>query len=732
MPLSSAEIDGIIRGEHGDPFRVLGPHQSTAGGKKSWLVRAFLPDAVAASVILLPGDERKEMDQKHPQGLFEARLPKASWPVAYKLELRNADGHTWQIRDPYSFPAVLTDFDIHLLAEGTHLRIHDRLGAHPREVNGVRGVHFAVWAPNAVRVSVVGMFNHWDGRRHPMRLHPGAGVWEIFIPDIGIGEPYKFEIKGRGEYLTLKADPLAFAAELPPKTASVVWEVGNYSWCDDTWMRQRTRRNSLDGPISIYEVQLGSWMRVPEEGGRWLSYRELAPKLVGHAQYLGATHIQLMPITEFPFDGSWGYQPISYFAPTSRHGTPDDFAAFVDYCHRHDIGVILDWVPAHFPRDEHGLRYFDGTHLYEHADPRKGEHPDWGTVIFNYGRSEVANFLLASALFWLEQYHIDGLRMDAVASMLYLDYSRKHGEWLPNQFGGRENLEAIAFLKRFNEIVHDQHPGVLTIAEESTAWPGVSRPTYLGGLGFSLKWNMGWMHDTLDYFTKDPVHRKYHHEHLTFPLWYAFTENFVLPLSHDEVVHGKRSLLDKMPGDLWQRFANLRLLYSLMFTEPGKKLLFMGGEFGQWNEWNHDTSLDWHLLGSADHRGLLRCLRELNLLYSSQPALHQLDFDSRGFEWIDFSDVEESAVAYLRRAQNPHDFVVVASNFTPVPRRGYRVGVPCGGFFRELFNSDSGEYGGSNLGNAGGVHAEQIPWHGRSHSIVLTLPPLASVILKPA
>jgi len=732
LPLSSAEIDGIIRGEHGDPFRVLGPHQSTAGGKKSWLVRAFLPDAVAASVILLPGDERKEMDQKHPQGLFEARLPKASWPVAYKLELRNADGHTWQIRDPYSFPAVLTDFDIHLLAEGTHLRIHDRLGAHPREVNGVRGVHFAVWAPNAVRVSVVGMFNHWDGRRHPMRLHPGAGVWEIFIPDIGIGEPYKFEIKGRGEYLTLKADPLAFAAELPPKTASVVWEVGNYSWCDDTWMRQRTRRNSLDGPISIYEVQLGSWMRVPEEGGRWLSYRELAPKLVGHAQYLGATHIQLMPITEFPFDGSWGYQPISYFAPTSRHGTPDDFAAFVDYCHRHDIGVILDWVPAHFPRDEHGLRYFDGTHLYEHADPRKGEHPDWGTVIFNYGRSEVANFLLASALFWLEQYHIDGLRMDAVASMLYLDYSRKHGEWLPNQFGGRENLEAIAFLKRFNEIVHDQHPGVLTIAEESTAWPGVSRPTYLGGLGFSLKWNMGWMHDTLDYFTKDPVHRKYHHEHLTFPLWYAFTENFVLPLSHDEVVHGKRSLLDKMPGDLWQRFANLRLLYSLMFTEPGKKLLFMGGEFGQWNEWNHDTSLDWHLLGSADHRGLLRCLRELNLLYSSQPALHQLDFDSRGFEWIDFSDVEESAVAYLRRAQNPHDFVVVASNFTPVPRRGYRVGVPCGGFFRELFNSDSGEYGGSNLGNAGGVHAEQIPWHGRSHSIVLTLPPLASVILKPA
>jgi 1,4-alpha-glucan branching enzyme len=438
-----------------------------------------------------------------------------------------------------------------------------------------------------------------------------------------------------------------------------------------------------------------------------------------------------MPVTEFPFDGSWGYQPIGYFAPTSRHGTPDDFAFFVDYCHRNEIGVILDWVPAHFPRDEHGLRYFDGTHLYEHADPRRGEHPDWGTVIFNYGRREVANFLLGSALFWLEQYHIDGLRVDAVASMLYLDYSRREGEWLPNQYGGRENLEAIAFLKRFNEVVHDRHPGVLTIAEESTAWPGVSRPTYVGGLGFSLKWNMGWMHDTLEYFTKDPIHRKYHHEHLTFPLWYAFTENFVLPLSHDEVVHGKRALLDKMPGDVWQRFANLRLLYGLMFTEPGKKLLFMGGEFGQWREWDHSTSLDWHLLTDPMHRGLMRAVRDLNQLYGTQPALHQLDFDCRGFEWIDFSDAAGSVVSYIRRGHNPDDFIVVACNFTPVPRNGYRLGVPRGGFYAELFNSDSAEYGGSNLGNAGGVHADPQPWHGRTHSIVLTLPPLAVVVLKP-
>ena len=731
MTTASEDIDRIVAGEHHDPFRVLGPHQLGEDGGRGWVVRAFLPDAESAAVVVTDGSQRHEMSRMHPAGLFQAMLPKSSWPLVYKLELRNHEGHTWQIRDPYSFPPVLTDFDIHLLGEGTHLDAHDRLGTHVREVNGVRGVHFAVWAPNAIRVSVVGMFNHWDGRRHPMRVHPGAGVWEIFIPDMQPGEPYKFEIKGRNDYLCLKADPVAFYAEVPPKTASVVWEKGQYQWQDEQWMRGRHRNNALDAPISIYEAHLGSWMRVPEEGGRFLTYRELAPRLVGHCEFLGATHIELMPISEFPFDGSWGYQPVGYFAPTSRFGTPDDFAYFVDYFHQHGIGVILDWVPAHFPRDEHGLRFFDGTHLYEHADPRQGEHPDWGTVIFNYGRREVTNFLLSSALFWLDEYHIDGLRLDAVASMLYLDYSRQPGQWIPNQFGGRENLEAIDFLKRFNEIVHDRHPGVLTIAEESTAWPSVSRPTYVGGLGFSLKWNMGWMNDTLRYFHENPVHRKYHHDNLTFALWYAFTENFILPLSHDEVVHGKGSLLDKMPGDLWQKFANLRLLFGLMFTEPGKKLLFMGGEFGQWREWSHNESLDWNLCTHASNNGVMRCVRDLNYLYRREPALHQVDFDPAGFEWIDFGDWESSVVSFMRRTRNPNDFVVVGCNFTPVPRVDYRIGVPRDGYYAELFNSDAATYGGSNMGNSGGVQAEAVPWHGRPYSIRVTFPPLATVVLKP-
>jgi 1,4-alpha-glucan branching enzyme len=725
------DVEALVSGGHHDPFRLLGPHPVDNDPQHGWIVRAFLPEASSARLILSDPASEVLMKRTHSSGLFEARVPKANWPLNYRLELSNSYGHTWQLRDPYSFPPVLSDFDLHLLAEGSHLDLYERLGAHVRELNGVRGVHFAVWAPNATRVSVVGNFNHWDGRRHPMRLHPGVGIWEIFIPDIALGEPYKFEIKGRNGYLGLKSDPLAFYSELRPKSASVVWNVGQYAWSDDQWMRERSHRNALDAPMSIYEVHLGSWMRVPEEGHRWLSYREMAPRLVGHAQYLGITHIELMPVTEYPFDGSWGYQPIGYFAPTSRYGNPDDFAFFVDYCHQHGIGVILDWVPAHFPRDDHGLRYFDGSHLYEHSDPRQGEHPDWGTVIFNYGRREVSNFLLASALFWLDNYHIDGLRLDAVASMLYLDYSRQPGAWIPNQFGGRENLEAIAFLKRFNEVVHQRHPGVLTIAEESTAWPSVSRPTYVGGLGFSLKWNMGWMNDTLRYFTQDPIYRKYHHDLLTFPLWYAFTENFVLPLSHDEVVHGKGALLDKMPGDLWQRYANLRLLYGMMFTEPGKKLMFMGGEFGQWREWDHDESLDWHLLTDSKHHGLMRCFRDLNRLYLREPALHQVDFDSVGFEWIDFSDWEGSVVAYMRRARNADDIICVVCNFTPVVRENYRFGVLRPGYYAELINTDSVEYGGSNVGNAGGVMAEPIPWHGRPHSIALTVPPLSVVILKP-
>ncbi|MBI5197939.1 MAG: 1,4-alpha-glucan branching protein GlgB, partial [Nitrospirae bacterium] len=546
------------------------------------------------------------------------------------------------------------------------------------------------------------------------------------------GTIYKFEIRSRSHgYIAQKSDPYAFYAEVRPKSASIVHALDRYVWQDRTWMEKRSRQDDLHKPMSIYEVHLGSWMRAPEEGNRFLTYRELADRLIPYVQEMGFTHLQLMPICEHPLDASWGYQTVGYFAPTSRSGTPEDFMAFMDACHQKGIGVILDWVPAHFPRDGHGLGRFDGTALYEHADPRKGEHQDWGTLIFNYGRNEVRNFLLSNALFWLDKYHVDGLRVDAVASMIYLDYSRKSGEWIPNMYGGNENLEAIDFLKKFNEKVHQDHPGILTIAEESTAWPGVSRPTYLGGLGFSLKWNMGWMHDILRYFSKESVHRKYHHHDLTFGLLYAFTENFVLPLSHDEVVHGKRSLLDKMPGDFWQRFANLRALYGFMFGHPGKKLLFMGGEFGQWDEWNHDRSLDWHLLQYEPHRGLQRYVKDLNHLYRSQPALYEVDFQWNGFEWIDFHDAENSAISFLRRARNPEDLIVFVCNFTPVPRKNYRIGVPAPGFYREILNSDSDLYWGSNMGNAGGVWAEPRPYQGRPYSVLLTLPPLSVLMLKP-
>lgn len=625
----------------------------------------------------------------------------------------------------------ITDFDLHLFGEGKHYKIYEKLGAHIREMNGIKGVHFALWAPNARGISVIGDFNRWNKKTHPMKPRGSSGIWELFIPGIGEGEIYKFWVRSRfGNYAEEKADPFGFYFEVRPKSATIVYDIDKFKWTDHEWLSEREKKNWLESPISIYEVHLNSWRRVPEEGNRFLTYRELAHTLIPYVKEMGYTHIELLPIMEHPLDESWGYQLIGYFAPTSRFGTPEDFMYFVNQCHLNNIGVILDWVPAHFPKDPHGLARFDGTYLYEHEDQRKGEHKDWGTSIFNYGRNEVGNFLLSSALFWLEKYHIDGLRLDAVASMLYLNYSRKPGDWIPNIYGGNENLEAIAFLKRFSEIVHQYHLGVLTIAEESTAWPMVSRPTYVGGLGFSLKWNMGWMHDILEYFSKDPIHRKYYHNNLTFSLLYAFTENFILVLSHDEVVHGKRSILDKMPGDLWQRFANARLLYGFMYCHPGKKLLFMGGEIGQWVEWRFNESLDWHLLQYEPHQRVQRYVKDLNNLYRQEPALYEIDFHHTGFEWIDFGDWEQSIVSFIRRAKNPEDFLVMVFNFTPVPRFGYRIGVPQRGFYKELLNSDSGIYGGSNIGNSGGLEAEPIPWHGRPFSLNLTLPPLGMVIFK--
>ncbi len=624
----------------------------------------------------------------------------------------------------------LTDDDLYLFNEGSHYRLYDKLGAHPMNMDGVEGTYFAVWAPNARQVFVIGEFNGWDRSSHPLRSRGQSGIWEGFISNVGKGTIYKYYLLSRYRgYQVEKADPLALYSEIPPRTASIVWEL-DYAWGDQAWTEKRCERNALDAPISIYEVHLGSWRRVPEEGNRPLTYRELAPRLAEYVQQMGFTHVEFLPVMEHPFYGSWGYQTAGYFAPTSRYGTPQDFMYLIDYLHQHNIGVILDWVPSHFPNDEHGLGYFDGTHLYEHDDPRQGLHPDWNSFIFNYGRNEVRSFLFSSALFWLNKYHVDGLRVDAVASMLYLDYGRKEGEWLPNRYGGRENLEAIAFLRRFNQAVYEENPNAQTIAEESTAWPMVSRPTYLGGLGFGLKWDMGWMHDTLEYMAKAPVYRKYHHNNLTFRLVYAFFENFILPLSHDEIVYGKGSLLDKMPGDDWQKFANLRLLLGYMYAQPGKKLLFMGGEFGQWREWVHDESLEWHLVQYPPHSGLQRWVSDLNRFYRSQPALYQLDFEQAGFEWIDCNDVEHSVISLVRRARSTNDIVLAVCNFTPVTHFNYRVGVPQSGFWSELLNSDAKEYGGSGQGNLGGVEAAPIPLHGRPYSLTINLPPLAAVFFK--
>ncbi len=736
LTLPPADIEAIVRGEHGDPFAVLGPHLMEAGQRSGVAVRAFLPGGTLAAVVPSrkgPGAPPiQAMARLHPEGFFEAVFLGRRAPFPYRLDWTDAADTEHDSEDPYRFPSTLSDFDLHLLGEGAHDRAYEKLGAHRMVLDGVAGTSFAVWAPNARRVSVVGDFNGWDGRRHPMRLHPGNGIWEIFIPGLREGALYKFEVlpKGGGPP-TLKADPLAFAVEPPPRTASVVADLA-YAWGDGEWMVGRARRNALDAPIAIYEVHLGSWRRVPEDGDRFLTYRELAHALGAYVKDLGYTHVELLPVTEHPFYGSWGYQTLGYFVPTRRYGEPRDFMYFVDHLHQQGIGVILDWVPAHFPRDPHGLVYFDGTHLYEHEDPRLREHPDWGTRVYNYGRNEVGNFLIGSALFWLDRYHIDGLRLDAVASMLYLDYGRRGGEWIPNQFGGRENLEAIAFLKRLNETMYRAHPDVMTIAEESTAWPMVSRPTYLGGLGFGFKWNMGWMHDILMYLGKDPIHRKHHHNNLTFGVLYAWHENFVLPLSHDEVVHGKGSLHRKMPGADWQKFANLRAFYAFMYGHPGKKLLFMGGEFGQTDEWYHEVGLDWRLLEMGPyHRGLQRLVQDLNRLYRAQPALHQVDFEPAGFQWIDCNDWERSVVSFLRRARNPEDLLVFVCNFTPVVRHGYQIGVPRPGFYREILNTDAAVYGGSNVGNAGGAMAEGVPHHGHGHSLALTLPSLAVLVLRP-
>ncbi len=626
--------------------------------------------------------------------------------------------------------SLLSQDDLYLFNEGSHIRLYEKLGAHPATVDGEDGTYFAVWAPNAEQVYVMGDFNGWQKKGFKLRACGSSGIWEGFIPGLGRGSLYKYHIASRvHRYRVEKADPFASYCEIPPRTASVVWDL-SYDWNDSEWMHERKHRNALDAPIAIYEMQLGSWMCVPEDNNRPLMYRELAPKLADYINNMGFTHVELMPVMEHPFGGSWGYQVTGYFAPTSRYGTPQDFMYLVDYLHQHNIGVILDWVPSHFPTDAHGLGFFDGTHLYEHADSRKGFHPDWKSHIFNYGRHEVRSFLLSSALFWLDKYHVDGLRVDGVASMLYLDYSRKKGEWIPNQFGGRENLEAVSLLRRFNEEVYKNFPDVQTIAEESTDWAMVSRPTYIGGLGFGMKWDMGWMHDTLDYITKDPVHRKYHHNKLTFRMLYAFSENFVLSLSHDEVVHGKASLLSKMPGDDWQKFANLRLLFSYMFTQPGKKLLFMGDEFGQWREWNHETSIDWHLLQYDRHQALQKFVGDLAHLYRREPALHELDFEWKGFDWIDCNDSLGSVLSYLRRGKSSDDIILIGCNFTPVPHEQYRIGVPRGGYWQEILNSDADAYWGSGLGNKGGLQTENIPYHGKPFSLNITLPPLAAVIFK--
>ena len=726
--LKPETIQALVTGTYkGDPFSVYGMHKNQKG---KIYIRTFQPQAKQIKIIHKETQkDLGEMQQIHVSGLFQLSLETKEF-FPYLLHIQLPSGEEYQIEDTYAFTPVLGDTDLYLFSEGTHLSLYHKLGAQLITHQGVQGVSFAVWAPNASRVSVVGVFNNWDGRRHPMRPRGSSGIWELFIPRIAEWDLYKYELLDKhGRLLPLKSDPYAFAAEMRPKTGSLVFDQTRYQWHDFKWLQQRAQTNTRENPLSIYEVHLGSWRRNSLEGNRWLTYREIAKELTQYVLDTGFTHVEFLPLAEYPFDGSWGYQETGLFAPTSRYGTPDDFKMLVDTLHQAGIGVIMDWVPAHFPKDAFGLAKFDGTALYEHADPKKGEHTDWGTKIYNYGRTEVQEFLINNALFWFKEYHIDGLRVDAVASMLYLDYSRKEGQWIPNQYGGRENLEAIAFLKRLNEVVYANCPGIMMIAEESTAWPMVSRPTYVGGLGFGYKWNMGWMHDTLTYIHQNPIHRKYHQNELTFSLLYAFTENFILPLSHDEVVHGKGSMIGKMPGDRWQRFANLRAYYAYMFMHPGKKLLFMGDEFGNLSEWQYQDSLDWGCLDVLDHKGVWTLIRDLNQLYK-QMSIAQLDCEEAGFEWIDGSDTDNSVISFMRKGKNPQELYIVVCNFTPVPRYNYRVGVPKFGFYKEIINTDSSLYGGTGILNCGEIMTSKKGWNFKPFDLTLVLPPLGVTVLK--
>ncbi|MBE9139831.1 1,4-alpha-glucan branching enzyme [Nodosilinea sp. LEGE 07088] len=747
--VDSEQIDRIVWNQHHDPFEILGPHMVQQDGQTLWAVRAYLPQADKAWVVLPEEHKEVAMEPNHNPHFFECVLEVQDL-ANYQLKYTIGD-HVHVIYDPYAFKTrAITDFDIHLFSEGNHHRIYEKLGAHHTSVEGVVGVYFAVWAPNARNVSVLGDFNYWDGRKHQMR-RLANGIWDLFIPGLDVGVHYKYEIKNYDGHIYEKSDPYGFQQETRPKTASIVTDLESYAWQDDAWMEKRRQTEPLTEPVSIYELHLGSWLHesssspalrpdgTPEPvvtvaelkpGARFLTYRELADRLIPYIKELGFTHVELLPVAEHPFDGSWGYQVTGYYAVTSRYGTPEDFMYFVDQCHQNGIGVIVDWVPGHFPKDGHGLAFFDGTHLYEHADPRKGEHKEWGTLVFNYGRNEVRNFLVANAVFWFEKYHIDGIRVDAVASMLYLNYLRQDGEWVANEYGGSEHIEAADFLRQVNHVLFTYFPGVLSIAEESTAWPMVSWPTYVGGLGFNLKWNMGWMHDMLDYFNMDPWFRQFHQNNVTFSIWYAFTENFMLALSHDEVVHGKSNMLGKMPGDEWQKFANLRCLYTYMFMHPGKKTLFMSMEFGQWSEWNVWGDLEWHLLQYPAHASLKHFMGKLNQFYRSEPALFTQDFDQAGFEWIDCSDNRHSVVSFIRRDRDSDDFVVVVCNFTPQPHSHYRVGVPEKGYYKELFNSDARDFGGSNMGNLGGKWSDDWAFHNRPFSLDLTLPPLGVIVLK--
>ena len=725
--IATNELDALVRREHSNPHRVLGAHPADDGV----VIRALRPAARAITAHLADGST-VELEQIHPGGIFEGVVEGAELPLRYRLEVDYGTAGVFTIDDPYAFVPTIGELDLYLIGEGRHEQIYEKLGAHVLEHEGVHGTAFAVWAPAARAISVVGDFNSWDGRLHAMRSLGSSGVWELFLPGVGAGVRYKYEILGADRELVLKADPYGQEAEQPPQTASIVFHSEhNWSPSDGEWLEARAEQQPLRRPVSIYEVHLGSWRLNTLEANRSLTYTELGDELSAYVKDMGFTHIELLPVMSHPFTGSWGYQVTGYYAPTARYGHPDELRQFMQRMHAAGVGVILDWVPAHFPRDQFALARFDGTALYEHVDPRRGEHPDWGTLVFNFGRHEVRNFLTSNALFWLRDYHADGIRVDAVASMLYLDYSRREGEWVPNQFGGREDLDAVAFLKQLNELLYGREPGIISAAEESTAWPGVSRPTYLGGLGFGFKWNMGWMHDTLRYFEQEPIYRRYHHHELTFSLMYAFSENFILPLSHDEVVHGKGSLYSKMPGDRWQKLANLRTLYAYMWAHPGKQLLFMGGEFAQEAEWSHERSLDWHLLERPEHAGIQSLVRDLNRLYRDEPALWEVDSDPSGFWWIEPNDADSNVIAFARQSRNGERVLVFAANLSPVPRQSYRLGLPRACRWREALNTDSTYYGGSDMGNLGGVAPDPIPWHGQPISAQVTLPPLAAVWLVP-